>query len=69
MSGARYELTSDLHAQSQSVVMDLASNGSVTATVRPPNTLCDVILLVDASASLSGVFQGLMNDYLLPCLE
>ena len=52
------------------MIMEVASNGMpVTATVCPLNTLCDVILLVDASASLSGVFQGLMNDYILPCLE
>ena len=42
---------------------------SVTASELSPNALCDVIILVDVSASLSGVFHNLMGEYILPCLE
>ena len=34
-----------------------------------PQSLRDVILLVDASSSLSGICQSLINEYVLPCLE
>ena len=29
----------------------------------------DVVVVVDSSAALSGLFQSILKDYLQPCLE
>ena len=32
-------------------------------------TFSDVVVVLDSSAALSGVFSSVLEDYLIPCLE